>query len=69
MNAAALAPLIVIGLAFIGYCLYDLYRLPAARYLPKPAWAVITLVSIPLGGILYLLLGRTSGNRSDRRDG
>lgn len=61
---AALVPLIVIVLGFVIYCLQDLVRQPDVRYLPKPVWAVITLVSIPLGGILYLLLGRSfhSGN-------
>lgn len=54
---AALAPLIVLALAFVGYCLFDLTR-SEVRYLPKWAWAVVCIVSIPLGGIIYLLIGR-----------
>jgi hypothetical protein len=54
---AALTPLFVLGLAFVGYCWYDLYRHPV-RYLPKWAWALICLASIPVGGIVYLLVGR-----------
>lgn len=54
---AALAPFIVLSVAFVGYCLYDLSRGPV-RYLPKWAWALICLVSIPIGGVVYLLVGR-----------
>jgi hypothetical protein len=54
---AALAPFLVVSLAFVGYCLWDLAR-GQVRYLPKWAWAVICLVSVPFGGIVYLLVGR-----------
>lgn len=54
---AALAPVVVLALAFVGYCLFDLSR-SEVRYLPKWAWAVVCIVSIPLGGIIYLLVGR-----------
>ncbi len=66
---AALAPLIVIAVAYIGYCITDIVRQPKVRYLPKPAWAVITVISIPLGGALYLLLGRPGAQGRDGRDG
>jgi hypothetical protein len=54
---AATLPLAVLALAFVGYCLFDLYRSPV-KYLPKWAWAVICLVSVPFGGVVYLLVGR-----------
>ena len=54
---AALAPLVLLALAFVGYCWFDLSR-HEVRYLPKWAWAIICLVSVPLGGIVYLLAGR-----------
>lgn len=54
---AALLPLLLLGLLLVGYCLYDLAR-SQVRYLPKWAWAVICISSIPLGGIVYLLVGR-----------
>jgi hypothetical protein len=54
---AAIAPLVVGAIAFVGYCLFDLAR-GDVRYLPKWAWALLCVVSIPVGGILYLLLGR-----------
>ena len=55
---AALAPLLVLVAAFLVWCEWDLYRNGAARYLPRIAWAVIILVSIPFGAIIYLVLGR-----------
>jgi hypothetical protein len=40
------------------FCLTDLARADRVRFLPKWAWAVACLIQIPLGGVLYLLLGR-----------
>ncbi|HSK26970.1 MAG TPA: PLDc N-terminal domain-containing protein [Jiangellales bacterium] len=54
----ALLPLLVLLVGFAVFCLVDIVRAPSTRALPKWAWALITVVSIPLGGILYLLLGR-----------
>ena len=54
---AALVPLVVLAVAFVGFCLFDLSR-ATVRYLPKWAWALVCLVSIPVGGIVYLLIGR-----------
>lgn len=54
---AALAPVIVILLGFLIYCLWDLSR-SRVRYLPKWAWVLICLVSVPFGGVVYLIFGR-----------
>jgi Phospholipase_D-nuclease N-terminal len=54
---AALLPVLLLMLAFVGYCLVDLAR-HEVRYLPKWAWAIICLVSIPFGSLVYLLVGR-----------
>jgi len=59
---AAVAPALLLAVAFVGYCLYDLSR-SRVKYLPKWAWAIICVVSIPLGGIVYLLAGREPGER------
>jgi hypothetical protein len=59
---AALAPIIVLALAFVAYCLFDLAR-SEVRHLPKWAWAVICVISIPFGGIVYLLVGRDPAGR------
>jgi hypothetical protein len=57
VTPAALIPLIVVAVAFVAYCLYDLWRSGAA----SPArwwWAAFIVLSIPLGGIVWLLAGR-----------
>ncbi|HYZ52965.1 MAG TPA: PLDc N-terminal domain-containing protein [Streptosporangiaceae bacterium] len=58
MSPAALAPVVVAGVGFVVFCLADLARAERVRYLPKWAWALICLVSVPLGGIVYLTVGR-----------
>lgn len=55
---AALIPILLVGLAFVVYCLIDLGRRPKAKYLPRWVWALICCASIPLGGIIYLIVGR-----------
>ena len=55
---AALIPLIVLAVAFEVFCLVDLKRAQEVRYLPKWVWAIICLISIPIGAVAYLLLGR-----------
>jgi hypothetical protein len=55
--AAAWLPVAAALVAFVAYCLYDLAH-ARVRYLPKAAWALICVLSIPVGGIVYLLLGR-----------
>ncbi len=59
INWAALAPVIILALAFVGWCWYDISR-REVRYLPKWLWGMICLISIPVGGIVYLLVGRDS---------
>ncbi|GAB2513086.1 hypothetical protein [Nocardia heshunensis] len=57
---AALVPLVVVAVGFVGFCWYDLSR-TRVKYLPKWAWAILCLISIPLGGIIYLVIGRDTG--------
>ena len=59
---AALAPLILVAVAFVGYCLFDISR-SEVKHLPKWAWALICVFSIPVGGIVYLMVGREPGGR------
>jgi hypothetical protein len=54
---AALAPIVVLVLAWVAWCWWDIVRGPV-RYLPKWAWALICVASVPVGGIVYLLVGR-----------
>jgi Phospholipase_D-nuclease N-terminal len=57
-SAAAIIPIIVIGLAFVIFCLRDVFTRPRVKYLPRWLWAIICLISVPLGGIIYLIVGR-----------
>jgi hypothetical protein len=57
INIAALLPLVILALAFVIYCWIDIYR-SDVKHLPKWAWSVIALISIPIGGIVYLVVGR-----------
>jgi Phospholipase_D-nuclease N-terminal len=54
-------PLLVVvplGIGFDAYCLRDIVRAADVRYLRKWVWALICLAQMPLGGILYLAIGR-----------
>lgn len=57
VNWAAWAPLILLAVVIVGYALFDLAR-SEVRYLPKWAWAMLCILSIPFGAIVYLLVGR-----------
>jgi Phospholipase_D-nuclease N-terminal len=61
---AALAPLIILAVVFVGYCLFDLSR-NEVRHLPKWLWAVVVIISIPVGGIVYLLVGKQQESVDD----
>jgi nucleoside recognition membrane protein YjiH len=53
----AVVPFVIVAIAFVVFCLLDL-RKAEVRFLPKWAWAIICVISIPLGGIVYLAVGR-----------
>jgi hypothetical protein len=55
---AALIPIAIVAVCFEVFCLVDLVRAEEVRFLPRWAWAVICVISIPLGGVVYLLVGR-----------
>ena len=65
---AALLPVLVLLAAFDVYCVVDLVRAKSVRHLPKIVWAIIVLViSAPIGGLLYLFLGRDRDRGRDAR--
>lgn len=55
---AAVAPLLLLAVAFVAYCLVDLSRTSEVRGLPRWAWAIVVVISVPIGGLIYLLAGR-----------
>ena len=59
-----LASAIVAGWEF--FCLADVVRADRVRFLPRWAWAIACLVQIPLGGVLYLLIGRVWARNAAR---
>lgn len=63
INFAALMPIIVLALVFVVYCWVDMAR-SQVKHLPRWAWAIVAVVSVPLGGILYLTIGREPVPRS-----
>jgi ABC-2 type transport system ATP-binding protein len=56
-TALALAPVLVLLAAFEVLCVVDIAR-HESRLLPRWGWLVACLASVPLGGIVYLLVGR-----------
>lgn len=58
---AALAPLILLAVGFVVWVLVDIIRADSVQHLPKWAWIILSVISVPLGGIVYLLVGRSRG--------
>ena len=58
--ARVLLAVVIIVVAFTVYALVDCLMLPKSRVkaLPRVAWVLIILLFTPLGGILWLLIGR-----------
>ncbi|MGB9374884.1 MAG: PLD nuclease N-terminal domain-containing protein [Jiangellales bacterium] len=57
-TAWALAPLLLLALGFVTWVVVDIVRSDSVKHLPKWAWVILAVVSIPVGGIVYLLVGR-----------
>ena len=51
-------PGLLAAAGFASFCLVDLARAAEVRYLPKWGWALACLLWVPLGGIMYLSVGR-----------
>ena len=54
---------LAVAVAFIAWCLADLARAGQVRYLPKWAWVLIICVSVPWGGLAYLIFGKARPDR------
>ena len=57
MREAALIALMVVGVAWVVFCLLTSFAPQGVRYLPRWVWAIICVISVPLGGIIYLASG------------
>lgn len=55
-----LIPVIILALLLIAWSLIDMARRPV-KHLPAWVWALIVLMAIPLGSVVYLTIGRTRG--------
>lgn len=62
----ALAPVALLVLALIAWSVADLARRPETQHLPKAVWALLVILVVPFGAVLYLVLGR--GRRAALRD-
>ena len=60
-HTAALVPVVLLGAVFVLYTLVVLVR-DQPVHMPRTAWAALIIFTAPLGGILYLVVGR--GQRS-----
>ena len=68
------ALVLLLGLALLAgweiLCLSQVAAAERVRFLPRWVWGVACLISVPLGGVLYLLIGRVwrvSGPARDLR--
>jgi ABC-2 type transport system ATP-binding protein len=57
-GSAVAIPVLAVAVAFAAWCLVDVARAGQVRYLPKWVWAVVICVSVPWGGLVYLIFGK-----------
>ena len=60
-GSAVAVPVSAVAVGFAAFCLVDLARAGQVRYLPKWGWALIICVTVPWGGLVYLIIGRSVG--------
>lgn len=58
---AAFIPALILAAVLIIACLIDIARKPRVRHFPKLVWVLLIVLVIPLGAVLYLILGRDRG--------
>ena len=67
-----LIPVLVLAAGFVVFCEVNLARAKEVRYLPKWVWAIFCMgigLTIPFGGIAYLVFGKVRRPRAIRRLG
>lgn len=60
MSIKVIIPIVLIVIIYICFCWYDIFKSARTKYLSKWIWALICILSMPLGGILYFFMGRIS---------
>ncbi|TPR12312.1 hypothetical protein DY048_07905 [Apilactobacillus timberlakei] len=58
MNLRIIIPLIFIFFLYLYLCINFILKTNQTRFLPKWLWAILCVISIPLGGILFIIFGR-----------
>ena len=58
LGSAVAIPVLAVAVAFAAWCLVDVARAGQVRYLPKWVWVVVICVSVPGGGLVYLIFGK-----------
>ncbi|MBI5974392.1 negative regulator of sigma-Y activity [Staphylococcus canis] len=58
MDLKILIPIVIIVILYLIFFFADLIKVKNTKYLPKWGWGIIICISIPLGGVLYLLFGK-----------
>ncbi|MBM7635657.1 putative membrane protein YczE [Streptococcus saliviloxodontae] len=58
MSIYMMLPLILLLLLYILFLIIDILSHKNTRYFPWWVWIIVSCVSLPFGGIIYLLIGR-----------
>lgn len=58
MNYKLFIPIIILAFIYIFFCIKSILLANKTRFFPKWVWGIICIISIPLGGILYLIFGK-----------
>ncbi|MGQ2914248.1 PLDc N-terminal domain-containing protein [Microbacterium aurantiacum] len=58
---AAFMPPLILAAALIILCLIDITLKPRVRHFPTLVWVLLVVLLIPLGAVLYLIVGRERG--------
>ncbi|MFK4893756.1 PLDc N-terminal domain-containing protein [Lactococcus petauri] len=58
MDTRIIVPLILLVCLYLGACFYSIFKSAHVKYLARWAWVLVCIISIPLGGILYFIVGR-----------
>lgn len=58
----ALIPVATLVLGLIIWSLIDMARRPHTAHLPKAVWALLAILVVPFGAVIYLIIGRGGNN-------